>query len=526
MACSAGAGAMSIEMIGARSLLFNQSPSPVISLMIMLSSQMIGYGWAGLLAPLIVNSPRIVFPSVLPSVTLFNSLYANSDQSKDQVSFFKKVFLGISFYEIFPLYIAPALQAISPWCLALPKTPEISHVFGGSRVGEGLGFLSLSLEWSIIGSEGPLYTPIESQCNQIFAHVVAIFLFSSAYKLNWFDGGSLPFISFELLDNNGNAYKTSAVINPDGTENVQAVEELGLPRFSTSYIIGKAFICLALSAAFSTAVMQNFSGLKIMLFDKKKSQVPIKKKLGGLKEFPMWGFYSLLFCSIGLAFAASNISQSGLSNWGLLVAIMVSFLLSLASGFFYGTTGIRLHTSPVVQVLGGLFFPGNAVGTMWFTTYGASTASQSTLMLKELKLGKYMHIPSFKAVIGQLAGTVIGVFVDFLVFKSILNSKREALLSPEGNGIFSGMHLTSFEAQSITWGIFGKQLYGAGKIYFFVPCFLLAGLFLPIPIEIFRRKRPNFFLSKIDVAMIAGTFYKSIQGQYFSYSKILISKKS
>ncbi|KAI8458091.1 OPT oligopeptide transporter protein-domain-containing protein [Phakopsora pachyrhizi] len=366
MACSAGAGAMSIEMIGARSLLFNQSPSPVISLMIMLSSQMIGYGWAGLLAPLIVNSPRIVFPSVLPSVTLFNSLYANSDQSKDQVSFFKKVFLGISFYEIFPLYIAPALQAISPWCLALPKTPEISHVFGGSRVGEGLGFLSLSLEWSIIGSEGPLYTPIESQCNQIFAHVVAIFLFSSAYKLNWFDGGSLPFISFELLDNNGNAYKTSAVINPDGTENVQAVEELGLPRFSTSYIIGKAFICLALSAAFSTAVMQNFSGLKIMLFDKKKSQVPIKKKLGGLKEFPMW---------------------------------YVRFLIK------YTAINFREHLYPYNQ---GVLF--------------------SSILFDR----------------------VIGVFVDFLVFKSILNSKREALLSPEGNGIFSGMHLTSFEAQSIT----------------------------------------------------------------------------
>lgn len=72
----------------------------------------------------------------------------------------------VSFFisdEIFPTYIAPSLQALSPWCVALPKVQSISNLFGGSQVGEGLGFLSFSLDWSVVGAGGPLYTPLDAQ---------------------------------------------------------------------------------------------------------------------------------------------------------------------------------------------------------------------------------------------------------------------------------------------------------------------------------------------------------------------------
>ncbi|KNF04574.1 hypothetical protein PSTG_02484 [Puccinia striiformis f. sp. tritici PST-78] len=513
MACSASAGAItSVEMIGARALLFNKNPEFFVSLLVMLSSQLIGYGISGLLRPLLVYPSKMVFPSVLPSVVLFNSMYSKTHESRKQISFFKKALLGIGLYEILPIYMAPALQAVSPWCLTLPKKVEIAQLFGGSTVGEGLGFLSFSLDWTIIGAHGPLYTPLDAQWNLLIAHIGAIFVFSAAYKHNWLGGGSLPFISFELLDHNGNSYNTSAIINPDGTENAEAVEKLGLPFFSTAYIIGKACMCLATAAAFTAAILQNWRTIKDLITRNQVETDPHRLTCRKFKDFPMWAFVVLLIVSIALAFIASYLNQSGLSALGLTSAILISALLSLASGFFYGTTGLRLHTSPVVQMLGGLLFPGNAVGTMWFTTFGSSTASQSTLMLKELKLGQYMHLSSFSIVVGQLIGTVVGVLINFVVFLSILSSEREALLKPEGNSAFSGMHLTSFEAQSITWGIFGKRLYGAGKRYAFVPYSLLVGFLLPIPFYLLQKYYPKMALSKINVALIAGTFYVSIQG--------------
>ncbi|KAI9606693.1 hypothetical protein H4Q26_006230 [Puccinia striiformis f. sp. tritici PST-130] len=505
MACSASAGAItSVEMIGARALLFNKNPEFFVSLLVMLSSQLIGYGISGLLRPLLVYPSKMVFPSVLPSVVLFNSMYSKTHESRKQISFFKKALLGIGLYEILPIYMAPALQAVSPWCLTLPKKVEIAQLFGGSTVGEGLGFLSFSLDWTIIGAHGPLYTPLDAQWNLLIAHIGAIFVFSAAYKHNWLGGGSLPFISFELLDHNGNSYNTSAIINPDGTENAEAVEKLGLPFFSTAYIIGKACMCLATAAAFTAAILQNWRTIKDLITRNQVETDPHRLTCRKFKDFPMWAFVVLLIVSIALAFIASYLNQSGLSALGLTSAILISALLSLASGFFYGTTGLRLHTSPDVRI--------------WILhSFSVNAHAES---------GQYMHLSSFSIVVGQLIGTVVGVLINFVVFLSILSSEREALLKPEGNSAFSGMHLTSFEAQSITWGIFGKRLYGAGKRYAFVPYSLLVGFLLPIPFYLLQKGITNLAVSLLHPLFSYSAIFSTLRKVHVTTATVVINKEA
>lgn len=94
-------------------------------------------------------------------------------------------------------------------------------------------------------------------------------------------------------------------------------------------------------------------------------------------------------------------------------------------------------------------FPGNAYGNMWFTTYGASTVSQSMNMIKDLKLGQYMHIPQATVVISQLLGTLVGIFVNYGMMKVIIGSQRDVLLLPNGNGVFSGFAIAAFEAHAV-----------------------------------------------------------------------------
>lgn len=107
--------------------------------------------------------------------------------------------------EVFPTYIAPALQAVSPWCLTLPKSPIVTQLFGGSRINEGLGLFALTFDWTTLSSYGPLYTPLVAQVcfsscvhltrwwhnaffkiNQWVAVVFSIFIFMAAYRYNWF----------------------------------------------------------------------------------------------------------------------------------------------------------------------------------------------------------------------------------------------------------------------------------------------------------------------------------------------------
>lgn len=60
--------------------------------------------------------------------------------------------LLIGFGTRFPEYLAPTLTGISIFCLAKRDSPWVTRIFGGSNGNEGLGMLSISLDWNYIGS--------------------------------------------------------------------------------------------------------------------------------------------------------------------------------------------------------------------------------------------------------------------------------------------------------------------------------------------------------------------------------------
>ena len=54
----------------------------------------------------------------------------------------------------FPQYIAPVLAGVSIFCLTHQHSLLVTTLFGGSMANEGLGFLSLSFDWTMITSGG------------------------------------------------------------------------------------------------------------------------------------------------------------------------------------------------------------------------------------------------------------------------------------------------------------------------------------------------------------------------------------
>jgi hypothetical protein len=52
----------------------------------------------------------------------------------------------------------PILTGVSVFCLAKRDSMVFTNVFGGSNGNEGLGILSLGLDWQLISSK-PLWTP-------------------------------------------------------------------------------------------------------------------------------------------------------------------------------------------------------------------------------------------------------------------------------------------------------------------------------------------------------------------------------
>ncbi|EFP76602.1 uncharacterized protein PGTG_02063 [Puccinia graminis f. sp. tritici CRL 75-36-700-3] len=188
-----------LQMIGTYELYFDRVISFGVAFGILMSSQLIG--------------------EVLPSVSLLTSLFKVGSESEDQVRFFKKAFVAVSIYEIFPTYITPAFQAINIFCLTLPKNQLVTTIFGGARPFEGMGLFSISADWSMVGGRGPLYLPLSTQIHQLVALVVSTLAFFLVYSKSWFGAGltqNFPFMSASLLTADGKTYPYRQAVNADG----------------------------------------------------------------------------------------------------------------------------------------------------------------------------------------------------------------------------------------------------------------------------------------------------------------------
>lgn len=91
------------------------------------------------------------------SIIVFSALHFDTAANGKRVKLFWAAFTGMFFYEVLPSYIFPLLNGFSIFCLASQHASKnvvnvFTNLFGGSDGNEGLGFLSVSLDWQYIGS--------------------------------------------------------------------------------------------------------------------------------------------------------------------------------------------------------------------------------------------------------------------------------------------------------------------------------------------------------------------------------------
>ncbi|EGG05654.1 putative oligopeptide transporter [Melampsora larici-populina 98AG31] len=590
IATSGAGGVQSVEVMATLDVFFNRRIPSYISVLTILSSQFMGYGWAG----------------VLPTVALFHSLGKVSPSNLGQLSLFKKIFgimtickrkfhcrcpydhdapslisLLVDADEVIPEWLAPALQAISPWCLTLPETPLVTQIFGGSLVAEGLGLLAVSFDWVLVGRYNPLFVPLVAQIIDWAAVGTGVFLFSAAYRYDWFGGAHLPFISYDILDDNGARYNLSRALFDNGTENTVEVEKMGLPWYSTAIVIGNAGTAFSVSSAITAAILFNWTELSAMFSStnqKALEEDPHRTITKHYSDFPTYGFLAIGAAAIGLAFFCSARAESDLPAYALAFAFTLSAVLSYISptgksNFLIIKTGSDIFnvpkTSAVVQMLGGVLFPGNAIGNLWFTLYGSTSVGQCVAMSKDLKLGQYMHLPPVKFLERKLAITtqrqtrgdlafhfsrcfrIVGGFLHYGVMTAIVGTQRDVLLLPHGDGVFTGMALSSMAAHATTRLVFShsnlylrssvggflvKDFTSSGANMFvkilssfsddvfrfllttsmqtqaIIPYCLVLGFFAPIPLYLLHRWKPKAGFQRVNISLFASSLYHAVLG--------------
>lgn len=124
----------------------------------------------------------MLWPSTLVFVTLFETLHGGAKdhlkETRDRMRFFSyrylhppypflsltssisPSFIGIFGWQFLPAVVFPTLTSIAVLCLFNNQSLLLRTLGSGY---DGFGFLDFSLDWSVIGGTGALYTPFFAQ---------------------------------------------------------------------------------------------------------------------------------------------------------------------------------------------------------------------------------------------------------------------------------------------------------------------------------------------------------------------------
>ena len=152
MASSASGAAYATEVLATQKLFYGIVPNAVVAILLLLSSQLLGYGMAGVLRKSLVYPTKMLWPSILPLNSPIETLHRDKSEMKKKFHFFWLIFTITAVWELFPQYIMPVLTGVSVFCLANRHSLVFTNVIGGASGNEGLGLLSLSFDWQYITS--------------------------------------------------------------------------------------------------------------------------------------------------------------------------------------------------------------------------------------------------------------------------------------------------------------------------------------------------------------------------------------
>ncbi|KAJ3496103.1 hypothetical protein NLG97_g2909 [Lecanicillium saksenae] len=539
MANAASTSALGLQIITTERLYYNHQLNGALTFFMLMSSQCLGYGMAGLMRKIMVYPAAMLWPANLPINSMLERLHSRSPSNRKPLRIFLWVFMGIFFWEIIPQWICPVLTGVSIFCLANRKSTVFTNIFGGAEGNEGLGLLSICLDWQYIsGGSSPLYFPVSSLISQGIGITGCIILFAGVYYADIWNAQKFPFLSQLIFSDTSTAdnpvqWNQTAAIGPDGKIDMAAIGELGLPSFSASNVLNILLTNMCIAAAVTHLILWYPVELKAAfsflsprrIISKVKSVMgsggaatqgsaeadengseatydPHYLLMQNYEECPNWWYGIVLILSLVVAFVVIYKTDSTLPWWGLIVACIVGYFHLLVFGSMQGITGVSFTIQSIIQMIGGYMRPGFPIANMYFSLYSYNTLLQGTLLAKDLKLAQYGHLAPRTTFWMQMIGTVVGAALNYVMANSIIDNQADILRSIQGTNIWSGADAQQFNAQAVTFGGLPHELFSVGRKYQWVPLATFFGFLAPLPSWYAHRRWPQLGLDHINTPVI------------------------
>ncbi|KAK4563675.1 hypothetical protein RGQ29_005998 [Quercus rubra] len=466
--------------------------------LLIIGTQVLGYGWAGLLRKYVVEPAHMWWPATLVQVSLFRALHENEKRRMSRAKFFLIALICSFSWYLVPGYLFTTLTSISWVCWVFSKSVTAQQMGSGMR---GLGLGALTLDWSAVASflSSPLVSPFFSIVNVFAGYLLIVYIAIPIgyWGLDLYGARRFPIFSSHLFTAQGQAYNISAIVNDKFELNLSNYEEQGRIHlsmlFSLIYGFGFATIASTLTHVALFYGREIYERYRASYKGKEDIHTKLMKRY---KDIPSWWFYMLLVVTMAVSLALCIFlnNQVQLPWWGLLFAAAMAFTFTLPISIITATTNQTPGLNIITEYAIGLIYPGRPIANVCFKTFGYMSMAQAVSFLSDFKLGHYMKIPPRSMFLVQLIGTIlagtINLAVAWWLLTSITNICQDELLPTDSPWTCPGDRV--FFDASVIWGLVGpRRIFGPLGNYEAMNWFFLGGAIGPVIVWLLHKSFPK-----------------------------------
>ncbi|XP_077234070.1 oligopeptide transporter 4-like isoform X1 [Tasmannia lanceolata] len=497
--CAFGNGsAYAVGIVNIIKAFYHRNISFVAGWLLIITTQVLGYGWAGLLRKYVVEPAHMWWPSTLVQVSLFRALHEKEEQRMSRAKFFLIALICSFSWYVFPGYLFLTLTNMSWVCWIFSKSITAQQLGSGLK---GLGLGAFTLDWSAVAAFmfSPLICPFFAIVNIFvgFALIVYVVIPIAYWGYDVYDAKKFPIFSSHLFAADGQQYNISAIVNNKFEIDMPAYEAQGKIHmsmfFALTYGFGFATIASTLSHVGFFYGREIYQRFRASYKGKDDIHTRLMRKY---KDIPDWWFFLLLALTVAVSLVLCTAlkDQVQLPWWGLIFACFLAFFFTLPISIITATTNQTPGLNIITEYIMGLILPGRPIANVCFKVYGYMSMTQAISFLSDFKLGHYMKIPPRSMFLVQFIGTIIAGTINIAVAMWLLNSInhicQDELLPPDSPWTCPGDRV--FFDASVIWGLVGpKRIFGALGNYGALNWFFVGGALGPFFVWLMHKAFPN-----------------------------------
>ncbi|KAK9275181.1 hypothetical protein L1049_022442 [Liquidambar formosana] len=519
---NSGAGTVyAIHVVTVVKVFYKKHISFFVSLLVVITTQVLGFGWAGIFRRYLVEPAEMWWPANLVQVSLFRALHEKEERPKGgmtRTQFFLIAFICSFAYYVFPGYMFEMLTSMSWICWIFP-TSILAQQLGSGLY--GLGIAALGLDWSTISSYlgSPLASPWFATANVAAGFFLVMYVLTPlCYWLNVYKAKTFPIFSDELFTATGQEYNITSIIDANFHLDIAAYEREGPLYLSTFFAMTYGVGFAALTATAVHVLL--FHGREIWQqskssFQEKKMDIHTKL-MRRYNQVPEWWFWFILVVNIAATIFACQYynDQLQLPWWGVLLACGIAIFFTLPIGIITAITNQTPGLNIITEYIIGYIYPGYPVANMCFKVYGYISMTQAVTFLQDFKLGHYMKIPPRSMFMAQVVGTLIAGIVYLGTAWWLMETIPDICETTASNSPWTCPSDTVFYDASVIWGLLGpRRIFGDEGYYGAINWFFLGGAIAPIFVWLASKAFPNQeWIRLINMPVLIGATWNDAAG--------------